>query len=178
MNGQNIRPVHPFTMVPSHSLTPDCQVQPIGISNQELESLLAKPAKELPVQVSGATEMSRSWKDVCYVWWIQGQWTFFSFCLLFICLFICLSIIVLIKSLHLKKMQGKENSSGQVKGQCHYKVKTGIDLVQYYNGMNWKGNPYMNLSNYWNACPLDQQIDQIIVSGCQIECINNWIYIS
>lgn len=60
MNGQNIRPVHPFTMVPSQSLTPDCQVQPIGISNQELESLLAKPAKELPVQVSGATEMSRS----------------------------------------------------------------------------------------------------------------------
>ena len=60
MNGQNIQPVHPFTMVPSHSLTPDCQVQPIGISNQELESLLAKPAKELPVQVSGGTEMSRS----------------------------------------------------------------------------------------------------------------------
>lgn len=55
MEGPNI-PLHPPVMVsPTLSPTPLAQnflPQPIGISSQELQSLLAKPAKELPVQVS------------------------------------------------------------------------------------------------------------------------------
>lgn len=50
MEGQNI-PVHPPIMVSPTPLDQNFHTQPIGISTQELQSLLAKPAKELPVQV-------------------------------------------------------------------------------------------------------------------------------
>lgn len=51
MEGHNI-PLHPPVMVSSTPLAQNFHTQPIGISSQELQSLLAKPAKELPVQVS------------------------------------------------------------------------------------------------------------------------------
>lgn len=51
MEGHNI-PVHPPVMVSPTPLAQNFLPQPIGISSQELQSLLAKPAKELPVQVS------------------------------------------------------------------------------------------------------------------------------
>lgn len=50
MEGQNI-PLHPPVMVSPTPLAQNFHTQPIGISSQELQSLLAKPAKELPVQV-------------------------------------------------------------------------------------------------------------------------------
>lgn len=49
----------------------------------------------------------------------------------------------------------------------------GIDLVQYYNGMNWKGNPYMISQITGMHVHLDQLIDQIIVLSCQLAWINN-----
>ncbi|XP_061195421.1 uncharacterized protein LOC133203671 [Saccostrea echinata] len=53
MNRQNIPPLHPGVLAMGSPLSgpQSCLIQAIGISNQELESLLAKPAKELPVQV-------------------------------------------------------------------------------------------------------------------------------
>ncbi|XP_062585720.1 uncharacterized protein LOC134247361 [Saccostrea cucullata] len=53
MNRQNIAPLPAGALALSSPLPgpQSCLIQAIGISNQELESLLAKPAKELPVQV-------------------------------------------------------------------------------------------------------------------------------
>lgn len=50
MEGHNI-PLHPPVMMSPTPLAQNFHTQPIGISSQELQSLLAKPAKELPVQV-------------------------------------------------------------------------------------------------------------------------------
>lgn len=88
MEGHNI-PLHPPVMVSPTPLAQNFHTQPIGISSQELQSLLAKPAKELPVQVS--TEPSSQACQWIYtkalVNSINNIYIRWSFFLLFTCCF-------------------------------------------------------------------------------------------